>query len=126
MHTCIICIGSNYHREENLLLARKKLMVLFPSITFSEEMETEPFHIQNPALFSNQVALFKAEESKERIIELLKAIELIAGRLPEDKAEGKVVLDIDLISYDNMILKPKDMERDYVIKGMAQLNESNK
>ena len=28
VHKCIICIGSNYNRKENLLLARRRLVVV--------------------------------------------------------------------------------------------------
>ena len=44
------------------------------------------------------------------------------GRLPEDKAQGIVKLDIDLLTYDDIILKPKDMERKFIIEGMESLD----
>lgn len=122
MHTYIICIGSNYNREENLLLAQRQLTALFPSICFADEEETEPFLFHNPALFTNQVARFEAETNIEQVKAQIKSIEYLAGRRPEDKANGKVVLDIDLLMYDETVLKPKDMERDYVIRGIEQLS----
>ena len=39
MHSCLICIGSNYNRKENLLLARRRLTALFPSIRFTGEQD---------------------------------------------------------------------------------------
>ena len=39
MHSCLICIGSNYNRKENLLLARRRLTALFPSIRFTGQKE---------------------------------------------------------------------------------------
>ena len=117
-----ICIGSNYNREENLLLARQQLTALFPSICFAEEEETEPFLLSNPALFTNQVARFQTEKSLEQIEVHLKTIERIAGRFPEDKALEKVVLDIDLLLCDHVVLKPKDIEHHYIMKGISQLN----
>ena len=98
MHKCIICIGSNYNRKENLLLARKRLADLFPSIRFTTERETQPLFFRSPALFSNQVALF-----------------------PEDKKEEKVCLDIDLLSFDDRVLKPEDLKREYIVKGLEEL-----
>ena len=98
MHKCIICIGSNYNRKENLLLARKRLADLFPSIRFTTERETQPLFFRSPALFSNQVALFFSEAEEE-----------------------KVCLDIDLLSFDDRVLKPEDLKREYIVKGLEEL-----
>mgnify|MGYP001518230457 CR=1 FL=1 len=98
MHKCIICIGSNYNRKENLLLARKRLADLFPSIRFTTERETQPLFFRSPALFSNQVALFFSEAEEE-----------------------KVCLDIDFLSFDDRVLKPEDLKREYIVKGLEEL-----
>ena len=116
MHKCIICIGSNYNRKENLLLARRRLVDLFPTIRFTSEQETRPLFFRSPALFSNQVAMFFSEAEEERVRKELKAIEQSAGRRPEDKKEEKVSLDIDLLSFDDRVLKPEDLKREYVVK----------
>lgn len=65
MHSCLICIGSNYNRKENLLLARRRLTALFPSIRFTGEQETRPLFFRNPALFSNQMARFYTDAGAE-------------------------------------------------------------
>ena len=98
MHKCIICIGSNYNRKENLLLARKRLADLFPSIRFTTERETQPLFFRSPALFSNQVELFFSEAEEE-----------------------KVCLDIDLLFFDDRVLKPEDLKREYIVKGLEEL-----
>ena len=113
MHKCIICIGSNYNRKENLLLARRRLVDLFPTIRFTSEQETRPLFFRSPALFSNQVAMFFSEAEEERVRKELKAI--------EDKKEEKISLDIDLLSFDDRVLKPEDLKREYVVKGLEEL-----
>ena len=85
MHSCLICIGSNYNRKENLLLARRRLTALFPSIRFTGEQETRPLFFRNPALFSNQMARFYTDADAERVVKELKTIEREAGREQEDK-----------------------------------------
>lgn len=124
VHKCIICIGSNYNRKENLLLARIRLADLFPTICFTTEQETQPLFFRNPALFSNQVARFFSEAEEEEVRKELKAIEQSAGRRPEDKKEEKVSLDIDLLSFDDRVLKPEDLKREYVVKGLEELKYS--
>ena len=65
--------------------------------------------------------MFVTEMEKEAIVNALKRIEIKAGRRPEDKTAEKVPLDIDLLVYGNEILKPKDMERTYIRKGVEEL-----
>lgn len=95
-------------------MAQRQLMALFPSIRFEEEEETEPFLLSNRAKFINQVARFDSCEGAESVRQHLKEIERMAGRLPGHKAEERVLLDIDLLQVDNEILKPEEMERDYI------------
>ena len=121
MHSCLICIGSNYNRKENLHLARRRLTALFPSIRFTGEQETRPLFFRNPALFSNQVARFYTDADAERVVKELKTIEKEAGREKEDKKREKVCLDIDLLVFDNRVLKPEDLKRDYILKGLEEL-----
>lgn len=120
-HTCIVCIGSNCNRKENILLAQKRLKELFPSVRFTSEQETQPLFLKNPALFSNQLAFFFSEIEEEEVKLELKAIEKLAGRCPEDKIKEKVCLDIDLLSFDDRVLKPEDWKREYVVTGLKEL-----
>ncbi len=122
MHSCLVCIGSNYHRKENLLLARRRLQQLYPSVRFASEQDTLPLFLkQNKALFTNQVALFFSEQGEEEVVGELKSIERAAGRCPEDKVRERICLDIDLLSYDGRILKPEDLKREYVIRALKEL-----
>lgn len=122
MHVCFICIGSNFNRKENIRLARQRLTELFPSIRFAKEMETKPLFFSNPDFFINQVASFLTENEEDKVTGRLKAIELEVGRRPEDKAAEIVRLDIDLLMYDDKVIKPKDLKRDYIQKGLDELN----
>lgn len=105
-----------------MTLARRELAELFPSICFAPEQETEPLSFRNPALFSNQVAIFSTSMDETRIYEALKNIERLSGRLPEDKELEKVCLDIDLLAYDDRILKPEDWQRNYIQQELAMLH----
>lgn len=117
----IICIGSNYNRRENLPLARRELRTLFPTIRFAAEQDTEPLYFANPALFANQVAMFGTHLPKTALLRALKAIEQQAGRLPGDKQQERVCLDIDLLCYNGEVLKPRDLKRAYVVSGLKEL-----
>lgn len=102
-------------------MARRRLTDLFPSIRFTTEQETKPLFFRSPALFSNQVAQFFSDVEEEGVRKELKAIEQSAGRRPEDKKEEKVCLDIDLLAFDDRVLKPEDLKREYIVKGLEEL-----
>ena len=116
-----ISIGSNERRKENLSLARERLKVLFPGICFSTEEETKPLYFRRPSLFSNQVARFISDNNAMEVTSHLKAIEKEAGRMPEEKKQEIVRLDIDLLSCDDTIYKPEDLKRDYICRGLKEL-----
>ena len=120
-HSCLLCLGSNYNRHLHMEEARKALMELFLTIRFSEEMTTEAIGDKFLSPFSNQVAKLETSLTIEEIRNLLKKIEKDNERLPEDKGQGIVKLDIDLLTLDDLILKPNDMEKDYVVKGISSL-----
>lgn len=78
-------------------------------------------HLRNTALFSNQVAMFTTGIEEKEVIRALKQIEFEVGRRPEDKPAERVCLDIDLLVYDDEILKPEDMQRPYIRQGMEEI-----
>lgn len=117
-----ICIGSNEKRVDNMKLARQKLSALFPGIRFSKEVDTVPLFFHRPTMFSNQVARFSSTLDADRIVALLKSIESEAGRMEEDKKREIVRLDIDLLMCDAVVYKPDDLLRDYVIRGIQELD----
>lgn len=125
MPTCLICIGSNHRQEESISLAQRKLRELFLGIRFSTAQETTPLYLTNPALFTNQVALFHTEHSQAFICRELKEIERVAGRVPADKEKEQICLDLDLLTYGNEVLKARDMEQAYVISGIRELIKTN-
>jgi 2-amino-4-hydroxy-6-hydroxymethyldihydropteridine diphosphokinase len=121
VHQCVICIGSNCDREANLGFARQRLAERFPNICFASELETLPLELHSADLFSNQVALFHSEAGERQVIDTLKAIERAAGRCQADTATDKIRLDIDLLRYDDRVLKPDDWHRPYVEEGVKEL-----
>ena len=123
-HTCFLCLGSNFYRIAHMAYAQRELKKHFPAIRFSEEMETEAIGSRFLSPFSNQVASFETKLSAEEVKVILKQIEHDLGRRPEEKSQGVIRIDIDLLMYDDCVLKPQDMERDFVIEGLKSLTLS--
>ena len=124
MHTCLLCLGSNIEAPTRLSAARSALLSHFPHIRFSEEMVTEAIGSGFLSPFHNQVASLETSLSAEQVRVILKNIEQGQGRLPEDKTQGIVKLDIDLLVYDDGVLKPKDLEREFVKIGLEELEKN--
>ena len=124
LHTCLLCLGSNLDGATRLSAARQALLSHFPDIRFSQEMVTEAIGSGFLSPFHNQVASLETSLPAEQVRTILKSIEQMQGRLPEDKTQGIVKLDIDLLVYDDDVLKPKDLEREFVIRGMEELEKN--
>ena len=120
-HHCLLCMGSNTNRFTQLSDARKVLSEAFPDIHFGELMETQAIGSGFHSPFSNQLARFTTTLSSESVHNLFKELERHSGRLAGDKAQGIVKLDIDLLTFDNKVLKPEDMKREYIRRGISLL-----
>lgn len=126
LHSCLLCLGSNSERHTHIAQAHQALTRHFPDIRFGEEMETEAIGSGFLSPFSNQLVSLKTSLSADEVRAILKSIERENGRLPEDKAQGIVKLDIDLLLVDDCVLKPKDMEREFVKRGIVYLMDNMK
>lgn len=125
-HSCLLCLGSNHDWHLHIAEAHKALALHFPGIRFGNEMETEAIGSGFLSPFCNQVAQLHTSLSAEEVRTVLKQIERENGRLPEDKSKGIVKLDIDLLTYDDQILKPQDLEKDFVRQGLILLHSCHR
>ena len=117
-HHCLLCMGSNTDRLKHLSEARKALTATFPDVCFGRLMETEAIGSGFYSPFSNQLASFTTTLLPDAIHAFFKQLERCSGRMPDDKAKGIVKLDVDLLMFDSEVLKPEDMQREYICKGM--------
>ena len=117
----ILGIGSNYRPEKQMLEAERQLTGLFPGIRFSPAVYTTPDNMRNPALFLNRVAIFSTELPETEVRRMLKQTETLLGRTPEDKRNERIAIDLDLVKWNDRILKPADFERAYLAEGIRFL-----
>ncbi len=123
MSTILLSIGSNTFAKTNIDKAKRMLSFLFADIVFSEPILTEPEDDKYTYLFRNVLAKATTEMSPEEVIDKIKQTERGVGRTPRDKYLGRMIMDIDLIQYDDRILRPQDYERDYVQQLLPTLPE---
>lgn len=117
----ILCLGSNLDKEKNIELADRELRARFDFIIFSEPVYTESIDCPIPSLFLNQVVFAYSPDGIEDIQKDLKEIERLLGRKSQDKFSGYVPVDIDLLQWNEQILKPEDLNRPYVLTGIQSI-----
>ena len=113
-HSCLLCLGSNIDRHARMETARQRLGSIFPDIQWGRELTTEATGSGFLSPFSNQLARISTSLPAEEVRSLLKQIEKECGRLPEDKGQGIVRMDIDLLTHGEAVLKPDDLKKDYI------------
>lgn len=72
-------------------------------------------------MYVNSVAKGNTSLSADDIRQALKEYERNMGRTPEAKAQGIVPIDLDLLSHGDIILKSKDLQQEYVLRGLREL-----
>ncbi len=119
----IISLGSNLDSEMNISLANRLLCQYFQLITFSESVYTEPLDLPGSNPFLNQVAIAYSPLYADDIRSIFKQIESQLGRNSGSKFSGKIPIDIDLLQWNDEILKPSDLKRDYISDALSALFE---
>lgn len=120
-HQIVLGIGSNEDGEKHLALAKRLLLSTFDSLKFSEVLTTTPVDYPRKSPFLNQVAIGQTEYDYEMVASFLKKVEKHLGRTVQKEKEYRIPIDIDLIQWDDRLLKPSDMERDYIQSGLNEL-----
>ncbi len=120
-HHCWLSLGSNHNALVNIEKANQYLSYFFEDIEYSSQMKTKPIGLDNPSEFINQIAYLITTYSKEEIIECLKKIENLIGRSNEDVENEIIKIDIDLLLFNDQILKEKDLKRIYICTGIEEI-----
>lgn len=120
-HCCIICLGSNVEPEKNFAEAVGKLSARFPDIRWGSTVDTEAEGKGAVGRYLNKAAEIRTAMGQDELTALFKQMERDQGRTPESKRMGVVPIDIDLLVYDGIWLKPRDKDLIYVRRAMAEL-----
>jgi 2-amino-4-hydroxy-6-hydroxymethyldihydropteridine diphosphokinase len=121
MNKVLISIGTNVDRETNLALCRKLLGSAFLRIIYSDTSVTSPYGNTYKNDFLNQLAVVYTDKTKSEVGGILKLLEKDMGRKASDKQKGVVKIDIDLVVWNEEILKPDDLSRSYVVDLLPSL-----
>jgi len=114
MNKALLSIGTNEERERNLILCHQFLNKEFEDIHYSKTSVTSPYGIVYKEDFLNQLAIIYTKKEREEVALFLKKIEKEIGRNDADKKKGIVKIDIDLVIWNDEVLKPADITRSYI------------
>ena len=130
MAIAYISIGSNLgNREENCKQALRLLQANSVLIKKQSSMyETEPWGIKDQPKFINMAVEAETDKEHEELLRILKEIEKEIGRT-ETVKWGPRVIDLDILFYDDLILKipgleiphPLLHERAFVLKPLCEI-----
>ena len=109
-------VAANCDHEKNLSEARHRLEQVLFSLSFSRELWTEPIGSHKSGLYLNQLAAGLTNMSVDELCLWIKETEIQMGRSQEDREQGIVRIDLDLLQYDKQQYHLRDWERDYVCR----------
>lgn len=119
-----ISISSNRDDRDSLMDSTVRwLKSCFDSVTVSDIYEMNAIN-GTDAPYLNAVAMASTDMTPDEVISLLKRWELHCGRTPASKSSGIIPMDLDLITWNGTILRPKEFSRAYFSRGYNQLMES--
>jgi 2-amino-4-hydroxy-6-hydroxymethyldihydropteridine diphosphokinase len=104
-----ISIGSNIEAEQHLRQAIAELRRHYGELQLSSVYESESigFHGDN---FLNMVVGLDTDENVHNVVQTLRQIEDRHGRLRSGPRFSARTLDLDLLLYDDLVMKENDLE----------------
>ena len=127
LNNIIVSIGSNIEqRDEEVSRALVWLRQFMPS-----SLETSPYTTQAEAFdenisvhstYLNAVVRGVTPFSVEKLCAKFKAYERLRGRMPEHKEKGRVIIDIDIVVFDNKIINQKEYDSPHFCQGLERLH----
>lgn len=123
MNRAVIGIGSNLPDSEKIVLeCCRKIREIVEESEFSSCYETVPVSTIPQPNYHNCVGVIETRKAFEDIRSIFKGMETEAGRTKTDKQRGVVVLDIDIVKWNDEVVSPRDYLQDYVQIGLRQLS----
>lgn len=130
MVTVFLGLGSNLgNRQNNLDLALDLLSQRMHIQKISSVYETEPMGNTEQPRFLNLVCQVNTLLAPKELLTLTKGIELKLGRAPAKTENAPRIIDIDILLYDDMNMKlkqltiphPRLVERAFVLVPLAEI-----
>ena len=118
-HQVLISLASNHDQEKHLHQARLCLAQILSSCQYTDAIWTKPFSsdkgkVTSEKLYLNQLVSATTLLPSNQLESALKDIERQMGRTTEDRLQGIVRIDLDLLKFDDQCFHLRDWKRPYV------------
>lgn len=119
MNKIIISLASNYEQTQNLPLALQRLGQVLTVMRVTQAIWTKPYRSEkcegiSDSLYLNQLVYGETTLDADQLETVFKQIERSMGRTPEERRQGIVRIDIDLLQHADTRYHQKDWDRDYI------------
>ena len=130
MHKIFLALGSNVgNKKEQINSAVELLKEHVRNLKTANFYETKPMYYKDQEKFINTALMGETDLSPEKLLEFVKSIEKKLGR-QERFRNGPREIDIDILFYDDLILKkdhleiphPLIQEREFVLNPLMDLD----
>ena len=115
-HSVVIALASNYSQQQHLREAQQRLTQMLTACRFTDAIWTDPVNSSRPDQYLNQLVYAETDMSFAQLVEMLKQTEMAMGRSQEERRQGIVRIDLDVMRYDDQRYHLKDWEQNYIKK----------
>ena len=124
MNSIVITIGSNSRdRQWQVEHAIEWLNKFLSSTRVSSIYNSEADNHRDPD-YLNAVLAGECKLDFESIQKKVKEYESVCGRTPASKLEGNVPMDLDIIIWNDEIIRPDDYKKEYFQTGWNEIKEN--
>ena len=121
-HTAIICLASNSKNKESIIkIAIDAIAEYVVQSQYSLIYETDAVGVTPSSPYANCVGQITTTLAIEELNTLMKKMEIKQGRTNQSKTTGVIPLDIDIVVWNNQIVRFKDWEQQYFQIGYSQI-----
>jgi 2-amino-4-hydroxy-6-hydroxymethyldihydropteridine diphosphokinase len=111
MVTVYLSLGSNLgDRRAYLKAAVNALRLILKDVKESSIYETEPLYVTDQPAFLNQAISGKTDREPLEFLKQCQSIQTQIGRTPKAIRFGPREIDIDILSFGNILLKTESIE----------------
>ena len=110
----IIAIGSNTDAEKNIDRAEKLLGEAFGRLHLTRRLWTDPIGEKTGNQYLDCLAYGYTQLEVDEVVAAIKSIEKTIGRAPEDKSQGIIKIDLDLLLHGRTKHHIRDWEFPYI------------
>lgn len=117
----LLALGSNTQYSTTMPRAQESLSARFKDIRFTRTIVSADVKNPDAAPYANCLCLAQTTMDREEVTRALHEIESACGNSRELRAKGQVLMDIDLLRYDDEILHAADWQRTYIKTLLSEL-----